>query len=120
MSEATKSLQSTIIDACADHVIDEIQLPKGDYALGMIEIPKNCKVSISSKDKVRLLYVGKRNRPMFLLGENSTLVLREKIEIYYNTNNIREVMRLMFKVPQSGKLEISPNVKISLFSQKVE
>ncbi len=97
-----------------------MQLPKGDYALKTLEIPGNSKILICSKDKVRLLYVGKRNRPMFALQENSTLFLKEKIEIYYNTNNIREVSRLMVRLPQSSRVEISPEVKVSLFSQKIE
>ena len=66
-------------------------------------------------------YIGKRNRPMFLLEDNSTLILREKLEIYYNSNNVQEAMRLIVKKTSqnSGKLEISKGANVSLFSQKV-
>lgn len=58
---------------------------------------------------------------MFVLEENSTLILREKLEIYYNTNNIQEVTRLMIKKTSenAGSVDISKGVKFSLFSQKV-
>jgi nitrogen regulatory protein PII len=100
-----------------------INLEKGDYALQAIQIPKNSSVMLHSKDRVRLLYVGRRNRPMFLLEQNSTLILREKLEIYYNCNNIREVMRLMIRSADTGqkgssKVDISKEVKVSLFSQR--
>jgi hypothetical protein len=67
---------------------------------------------------VRILYIGKRNRPLFLLEENAILAIQEKIEIYYNTNNIQELSRLMIKCPQTSRVEISKEVKISLFSVK--
>lgn len=97
-----------------------IKLEKGDYPLRAIEIPKNSSLTLLSKDRVRLLFVGKRNRPMFILGDNSTLVLKEKLEIYYNTNNMREVLRLMIKTTEKSRVEISKEVKVAFFSQKVE
>jgi hypothetical protein len=97
-----------------------IQIPKGDYALQSLQIPKNSKIALYSSDRARLLFSGKRNRPMFILDENAALVLREKIEIYYNTNNLQEVSKLMVKYPKSGRVEISKAVKISLFSMKQE
>lgn len=95
-----------------------IRLEKGDYGIQSLLIPRNARVLLYSKDRVRLLYLGKRNRPMFSLEENSMLILKEKIEIYYNTNNVQEVANLMLKVPQSSKAEISNGVKVSLFSLK--
>ena len=92
-----------------------IQIPKGDYALQSLQIPKNSKIILFSSDKVRLLFSGKRNRPMFELAENAVLVLREKIEIYYNTNNLQEVSKLMVKYPKSSRVEISKDVKIRSF-----
>jgi hypothetical protein len=67
------------------------------------------------------LYHGKRNRTMFIVQENSTLILREKLEIYYNSNNIQEVMKLMIRRVSENKnrVDISDGVKISLFSQKI-
>jgi hypothetical protein len=84
----------------------------------VISIPKKGRVMLYSKDKVRLLFAGKRNRPMFVLEENCALLLREKIEIYYNTNNVQEVANLMAKYPKSSRVDISKDVKISLFSMK--
>jgi hypothetical protein len=97
-----------------------INLEKGDYAIQEIQIPKNSNVALYSKDRVRILYVGKRNRPMFVVGENSKLILREKLEIYYNTNNIQGAMQLMIKkVAENAGVEISKGVKFSLFSKKI-
>ncbi len=61
---------------------------------------------------------------MFILDQNSTLILREKLEIYYNCNNIQQVMKLMIRNASTGesgssKVDISKGVKISLFSQKI-
>lgn len=98
--------------------IASIQIPKGDYAVQLLNIPKNGRVLIFSKDRVRLLYAGKRNRPMFVLEENSVLVIREKIEIYYNTNNVQEVSKLMVRSSKTSRVDISKDVKISLFSLK--
>lgn len=98
--------------------VTSIQLEKGDYAVQMLQIPQNSKVLLFSRDRVRLLYIGKRNRPMFVLQDNSVLILREKLEIYYNTNNIQEVMRLMIRSPQTSMVDVSKEVKISLFSMK--
>jgi hypothetical protein len=98
-----------------------IKLEKGDYAIGTLQIPKNSQVILFSKDRVRMLYIGKRNRPMFLLEENSALILREKLEIYYNTNNVREALRLMIRTASiTCKVEISKEVRIAFFSQKLE
>jgi hypothetical protein len=97
-----------------------IKLEKGDYALQAIEIPKNSNVNLFSKDRVRLLFVGKRNRPMFVLGENSKLILKEKLEIYYNTNNIKEVLKLMIKNGPNSSAVFSKDVKMAFFSQKVD
>jgi hypothetical protein len=131
--DATIALQKSITQACeqARNSLSSsssstaaevsIKLEKGDYAIKALEIPKNSSVTLFSKDRVRLLYIGKRNRPMFLLEDNSSLILKEKLEIYYNSNNIQEVMRLIVKKTSenSGKLEISKGANLSLFSQKV-
>jgi hypothetical protein len=95
-----------------------IQIPKGDYLIQLINIPKDRKVLLFSKDRVRLVYAGKRNRPIFVLEQNSELALQGKIEIYYNTNNIQEVAGLMVKCPKSSRIDISKEVKVSLFSLK--
>jgi hypothetical protein len=98
-----------------------IKLEKGDYAIGTIHVPKHAQVALFSKDRVRLLYIGRRNRPMFLLEDNSGLLLKEKLEIYYNTNNIREALNLMIKTTSNNsRVEIEKEVKIAFFSQKVE
>ena len=55
---------------------------------------------------------------MFVSDENTILVLREKIEIHYNTNNLQEVSKLMIKHPKSSRVEISKDVSILLFSMK--
>jgi hypothetical protein len=121
--DSTAALQQTIDRFRKDAsgpVSATIKLEKGDYALRAIEIPKNSTVTLLSKDKVRLLYIGKRNRPMFILGENSSLILGEKLEIFYNTNNIREAIKLMIKTTQKNSVNISKDVKIAFFSRKVE
>jgi hypothetical protein len=121
--DSTAALQQTIDRFRKDAsgpVSATIKLEKGDYALRAIEIPKNSTVTLLSKDRVRLLYIGKRNRPMFILGENSSLVLGEKLEIFYNTNNIREAIKLMIKTTQKNSVNISKDVKIAFFSRKVE
>ena len=123
MDDITQSLQQKILEAAKSGTSDRllsIEIPKGDYAIQMLTVPKSVGVLLFSKDRVRLLYAGKRNRPMFVLEENSTLVLREKIEIYYNTNNVQEVSNLMVRVPKSGRVDIPKEVKISLFSLKQE
>jgi len=123
MDDITQSLQQKILDDAKSGTSDRllsIEIPKGDYAIQMLTVPKSVGVLLFSKDRVRLLYAGKRNRPMFVLEENSTLVLREKIEIYYNTNNVQEVSNLMVRVPKSGRVDIPKEVKISLFSLKQE
>ena len=114
--DATPDLQKVISEACSKNI--QLKLEKGDYAVQALQIPKNCKITIFSKDRVRILYIGKRNRPLFVLEENSVLTLQEKIEIYYNTNNIQELSRLMIKCPTTSRVEISKGVKISLFSVK--
>ena len=122
--DATLYLQQVIDSACKEKAPSgvSINLEKGDYALSEIRIPKGSSVTLYSKDRVRLLYVGMRNRPLFVLSENSSLALREKLEIFYNTNNIREVMRLMIRTSSqnSAEVDISKGVKFSLFSQKVQ
>ena len=128
--DITPSLQQLIITETSskrspagqksDVDIAAIKLDGGDYGIQMIQIPKGGKVALYSKEKVRLLYIGKRNRPMFELAENSVLVLREKLEIYYNTNNVQEAIRLMVRCLPSSRVEVSKDVKVSLFSQKVE
>ncbi len=55
---------------------------------------------------------------MFILEENSILAIREKIELYYNTNNIQEVSKLIIKGAKSSQVDISKEVKVSLFSMK--
>jgi hypothetical protein len=126
LSDITASLQHSVTEACAklranpSSEIASIELGKGDYAIQMLQIPRNGRVVLSSKERVRLVYAGKRNRPMFVLEENSLLVLREKIEIYYNTNNVQEVTKLMIRLPSSSRIEVSKEVKIQLFSQKQE
>ena len=122
LEDITFSLQNLITEG-SSKVIDpsqvvSIQIPKGDYAVQLVTIPKNKQVLIFSKDRVRLLYAGRRNRPIFVLEENSTLVLRERIEIYYNTNNVQELASLMIRYPKTSRVEISKDVKISLFSMK--
>jgi hypothetical protein len=122
LEDITSSLQRTISEISLKNKdpsqLASIQIPKGDYYIQLLTIPKNGGILLFSKDRVRLLYAGKRNRPMFVLEENSILVLREKLEIYYNTNNIREVEKLMVRYPKSSHLEISKEVKVSLFSMK--
>ena len=122
LQDITNWLQQTVTESSSKTSDDftSIEIPKGDYALQSLQIPKNRRVALFSSDKVRLLFAGKRNRPMFVLDENSILVLREKIEIYYNTNNLQEVSKLMVKYPKSSRVEISKDVKISLFSMKQE
>ncbi len=57
---------------------------------------------------------------MFMVEQNSVLILREKLEIYYNTNNVKDVMRLMIKkASENARADVSNGVMLSLFSQKV-
>ncbi len=114
--DSTPELQKTISEACSRGV--PVKLEKGDYAVQSIGVPKNSKLTLFSKDRVRILYIGKRNRPLFVLDEHSSLIIEEKIEIYYNTNNIQELNRLMIRRPETSSVEISKGVKISLFSLK--
>ncbi|HXQ92294.1 MAG TPA: hypothetical protein VN739_04760 [Nitrososphaerales archaeon] len=120
LQDITTWLQQTVTESSSKTSNDfaSVEIPKGDYALLSLQIPKNKRVVLFSGDKVRLLFAGKRNRPMFVLDENSILVLREKIEIYYNTNNLQDVSKLMIRYPKSARVEISKDVKISLFSMK--
>ena len=55
---------------------------------------------------------------MFNLNDGSGLVLLEKIEIYYNTNNVKEAIKFMIRGPPDATIQISPKVKIAFFSQK--
>ncbi|MDG6923424.1 MAG: hypothetical protein JRN67_09055 [Nitrososphaerota archaeon] len=116
LEDATIQLQEAISNACS--MKQGLRLQKGDYAIASITVPKNCDLTIYSKDRVRILYIGKRNRPMFILGDNSHLHLEEKLELYYNTNNIQEVSALMVKKPPTASFQVSGTVKISLFSLK--
>ena len=131
MSDATQLIQGYIEDARQEALRNrprtsgilsrlEIELRKGDYMVQEISIPAETSVSLFSRDKVRILYIGKRNRPLFRLQEHCELTLMEKIEIYYNTNNIQEVMKLMFRAPPSSRVQISKDVKFSMFSFKGE
>ncbi|MHB8568124.1 MAG: hypothetical protein ACYC7D_11955 [Nitrososphaerales archaeon] len=120
MSDSTQLIQKMILEGTMLNGIARINLQKGDYAVQTLEIPSSCSVELLSKDRVRILYAGKRNRPMFVLKENSSLSIKEKLEIYYNTNNIQEAMKLMIRSTQSGHFEIAHGVKISLFSHKSE
>jgi len=122
LEDITASLQLSINDAktkLGDPTqVVSILIPKGDYSIETVTIPSNGRVQLHSKDRVRLVYGGKRNRPVFVLGANALLILLEKIEVYYNTNNIREVASLMVKCPKTSQVKISKDVKISLFSLK--
>ena len=80
LEDATKQLQDVISKACSQKL--ELRLEKGDYAVTSINVPENCNLTIYSKDRVRILYTGRRNRPMFVLGNNTRLHLKEKLEIY--------------------------------------
>jgi hypothetical protein len=122
LEDITTSLQHSIIDAKSKlrdpTQVVSILIPKGDYSIQTVTIPSNDSIQLHSKDRVRLIYGGKRNRPVFVIGENSLLILLEKIEIYYNTNNIHEAANLMVKCPKTSQIKISKGVKISLFSLK--
>jgi len=129
LSDETQTLQNFINDAYKEsrrqpnHATGalhrlEIELKKGDHPVQEIIVPSGASLLLYSKDKVRLIFMGKRNRPLFLLEEKSELVLREKLEIYYNTNNVQEAMKLMIRAPPSSTVHISNGVKISLFSYK--
>jgi hypothetical protein len=123
MQDVTSSLQTLITDACKnlpanDQSIASLELQKGDYAVTGLQVPRNGKILLFSKGRVRLLFIGKRNRPMFILDENSILAIREKIELYYNTNNVQEVSKLIIKRSKSSQVDISKEVKVSLFSMK--
>jgi hypothetical protein len=123
LQDATGALQSLISEACkklppGDQSVSSIELEKGDYAVTELQLPPGGKILLFSKAHVRLLYIGKRNRPLFVLGENSVLIIREKIEIYYNTNNLQEVSRLMIRGAKTSRVDISEAVKLSLFSAK--
>ncbi len=112
-----------IFEACKklapeDQSVAPIELEKGDYAVSELQLPPRGRILLSSKGRVRLLFIGKRNRPLFVLGENSVLIIREKIEIYYNTNNLQEVSKLMIRGAKTSRVEISNEVKLSLFSTK--
>lgn len=98
----------------------KIHLEKGDYYVQTIEIPPKCAVELFSKDRVRMIYSGKRNRPFFVLNEGSSLTLKEKLELYYNTNNVQEVLKLMIRSAAGARIDISKGVKVSLFSFKPE
>ena len=116
LPDATQELQRTISDAYQSG--EQVELEKGDNAVQTLEIPRNCKLLLFSKDRVRILFSGKRNRPLFVLQQNSVLTLQEKIEIYYNTNNVQEVNELMIKRHESGRVEVSNGVKISPFPMR--
>ena len=55
---------------------------------------------------------------MFVLEDGSELILKGKIELYYNTNNIQEASKLMIRSSERNKVEISKEVKVMLFSVK--
>ncbi|MDG6923199.1 MAG: hypothetical protein JRN67_07905 [Nitrososphaerota archaeon] len=116
MRDSTAEIQEVISKACSED--KQVRLEKGDYAIQGLTVPKNCHLVLFSKDRVRILFIGKRNRPMFILEDNSSLMLQEKLELYYNTNNIHELNKLMIRCPPTSHIEISKGVKISLFSMK--
>lgn len=123
MPDSTVELQEKISKACSEGLaqpnrVVAIRLEKGDYAVQMLTIPKRARALIFSTNRVRILYTGKRNRPMFLLEDGSELILKGKIELYYNTNNVQEVKKLMIKSSTNSRAEISEEVKVSLFSLK--
>jgi hypothetical protein len=96
----------------------EVEIEKGDYGVQALQIPKNARISLFSKGRVRLLFLGRRNRPLFFLGEGSQLLVGKKIEIYYNCNNLQELSKLMIKQEKDSKALIEDDVKVSLFSVK--
>lgn len=126
MSDSTAELQEIISRACSEIVakpdnqseVAAIRLEKGDYAVQTLQIPKNAKALLFSKDRVRILYTGKRNRPMFVLEDGAELMLKGKIELYYNTNNVQEANKLMIKSSANSRAEISEEVKVMFFSVK--
>ena len=113
-------LQDLIDSALATEKSARIQIPKGDYSIFSLAIPIGASVRIFARDRVRLLYYGKRNRPMFILGEGAYLSLEGKIELLYNTNNVQEASKLIASNSRGSKFEILESVKISLFSYKPE
>ena len=118
----TAALQSLIVEACKsiakDQSVASLKLQEGDYAVTTLQIPRDGKILLFSKGRVRILFIGRRNRPLFTLEENSLLAIREKIEIYYNTNNLQEVSKLMIRGAKTSRVDISEEVKLSLFSSK--
>jgi hypothetical protein len=124
LQDVTAALQSLILEACKsiakDPSVASLELQKGDYAVTTLQIPRDGKILLFSKGQARILFIGKRNRPLFTLEVNSLLAIREKIEIYYNTNNLQEVAKLMIRGSKSSRVDISPEVKLSLFSAKQE
>jgi len=131
LSDSTSLIQNYIDEAHEESrkrhlressVIDRlvIELKKGDYPIQQIVVPKETSLTLFSKDRARLLFIGKRNRPLFVLQENCELILNEKLEIYYNSNNLQEVMNLMVRFPKSSRVEISNGVKFSIFSYKAQ
>jgi hypothetical protein len=122
VSDSTALLQDLISQAClvqrknANTDFAEVEIGKGDYGVQSLQIPQKARVLLFSKGRVRLLYLGRRNRPLFFLGEGSQLAVKQKIEIYYNCNNIQELPRLMIKNEKDSNAHIDDDVKLSLFS----
>ena len=116
MEDITTSLQQTISGASSKtsdlSQFTQIQIPKGDYYIQLLTIPKNrrngCAFSMLERE------IG----PCLSWKRARSLILGEKLELYYNTNNVQEAAKLMIRSPASSRAEISKEVKLSLFSQK--
>jgi len=112
LSGATKIIQQSIFAACKEKKdISEwvsIKIRSGDYPVQWLQVPDDCKLRVFSGEGAKLIHIGKRRQPLFMLGKNSILKL-ENIEIAYKGKQ-RFLFRGLKKKPKNVILE---NVKIT-------
>jgi len=111
LSGATGVIQQSIFSACRSRKdISEwvsIKMEKGDYPIRWLQVPDHCRLRLFSEEGAKLIHIGKRRQPLFILGEDSMLVL-ENLQINYKGKE-RFMFRGLKRNPRNIILE---NVKI--------
>lgn len=112
MPDATLVIQKSIDAACKSKAITgewaSIKFEQADYPVEHLEVPRKCKLLLTSGTGAKLVHTGRGRQPLFSLSEGSLLKL-ENLELDYKGKD-----RFLFKGrttnPDNVFLE---NVKIS-------
>lgn len=106
MGDATEVVQRSINSACDIESKAgrwaSIKFENGDYLISMLQVPASCKLLLFGEGGSKLIHIGGRRQPLFVLGKDSLLKL-QNLDIDYKGNE-----RFMFQ----GRQTRPPNVQM--------